>query len=134
MCSVSASPMDLALKPDSISPGVASRAPMSPPRPATDSSRAEVLPMMFSPARRTRETPRTAVFVGTAMDTAVGLRAAGARGAAGKGGNVDVSAGVQRGGEWRIGNRRRSRMETLSERDIRNPGTMRAGGAPVTGA
>ena len=37
MCSVSASPMDLALKLDSSSPAVASRAPKSPPRPASSS-------------------------------------------------------------------------------------------------
>ena len=63
MCSVSASPMDLALKPDSISAAVASRAPMSPPRPATLSAEPETLPLMRLSARRTREAPR-AVLAG----------------------------------------------------------------------
>ena len=78
MCSVSASPMDLALKPDSSSAAVASRAPMSPPRPATLSAEPETLPLMGLSARRTREAPR-AVLAGSAT-APVALRAAGARG------------------------------------------------------
>mmetsp|Transcript_2067 Transcript_2067/g.4793 ORF Transcript_2067/g.4793 Transcript_2067/m.4793 type:complete len:255 (+) Transcript_2067:491-1255(+) len=80
MCSVSASPRDLELNCDSISPAVASRAPKSPPRPARSSSLREAPPSPFIITTRERLVRRqAAAFLGTLEPPAAVREAAATR-------------------------------------------------------